>query len=98
MERRAPDRDARAMDADNYSADLDATFFAERPSCRSRVRTYVLHEFWPLDRHTDETIYDEMVAKRQHLLVRVTRLGNELRAREPLFDLVSLNTLGAQRN
>lgn len=38
MKRRAPGEGARAVDAGDYSATLDASFFTERPLHRSRVR------------------------------------------------------------
>lgn len=98
MKRRAPRKGARATDANDYSARLDASFFAEHPSCRSRVRPYVLHEFFPLDRRLDEALYDALSAEGRQLLVRVTTLDNGLRVREALFEIGSLNALAARRN
>lgn len=97
MKRRAG-KGARATDANEYSARLDASFFNEHPSCRSRIRPYVLHEFWPLDRRLDQAICSALSTKGQPLLVHVMILDNGRRVRETLFDFGSLNALAARRN
>jgi hypothetical protein len=50
---------AHVADAVEYTAALDASFFAKHPVMRSYVRPYVAREFWPLDRHVDGAVCDE---------------------------------------
>lgn len=100
--KKAPRRDCEApkvySDTVDFACDLDRTFFAKNPLSRSYVRPYVSGEFWPLDAHVDTALVEYVERVKGPLLIGVTALESGLRTRQPLFDLETLNALGATRN
>ena len=82
----------------DFTCGLDSTFFAKNPLSRSYVRRYVPGEFWPVDSRVDRALveYVERV-ECARLLVGVRVIEPDVRARRPLFDLETLNALGAAR-
>jgi len=82
----------------DFACDLDRTFFANSPSARFYVRAYIPGEFWPLDAHVDRALADFVQClERARLLIGVTAIEPGRRVRRPLFDLETLNAIGATR-
>lgn len=83
----------------DFACDLDRTFFADNPNVRSYLRPYAAGEFWPLDSHVDRALADLVErTERAPLLVHVTAIDFGRRLRRPLFDLDTLEALGALRS